>query len=54
MWRGSVTPSIAEVVMRLREQLRTFDRVEGEICQTLLSSGVDADDAEEVVGVMGL
>ena len=54
MDRGSVTPNMEEVVTRLREQLRTFDRVEGDICQTLLSAGADCDEGDEVVGVMGL
>lgn len=38
MERGSVTPSIADVVMRLREQCRIFERVAGEMVQTFVAS----------------
>lgn len=41
MERGSVTPSIADVVMRLREQWRILERVAGEMFQTSVGSGVE-------------
>jgi hypothetical protein len=51
MERGSVTPSIEEVVMRFREQWWILDSVAGEMFQTFASSGVcegeDEAEAEE-------
>lgn len=41
MERGSVTPSIADVVVRLREQLRILERVAGEMVQTFVGSCVE-------------
>lgn len=46
MERGSVTPSMEDVVTRWREQWWILDRVSGEMFQTFASCGVGEGEAE--------